>query len=288
MTDTEHPRQPTAKDRELAWILYTEFRTRIATQGLHYRAGDEGAALQSLHQLFGIARQAIKAGGPECRQVANLVIDALNVQLRPFTARWHRRQVEGRLVNDDDRRVFRRELEGVRQRLSEFSRELEHIAEGGNSREAVEALPVTPPPNDTPLPFDRLLFAWSPANADSLLEAEQEAIRKRRAAAKMAAGGDEAAAAPLTNLAGLACSGGGIRSATLCLGVAQSLAKHGILPRLDYLSTVSGGGYFGAFLSSYLNDEDHEKVGLEPGKLPFAEAGQPEPAPLRQLRNQSK
>ena len=288
MTDTEHPRQPTAKDRELAWILHTEFRTRIATQGLHYRAGDEGAALESLHQLFGIARQAIKAGGPECRQVANLVIDALNVQLRPFTARWHRRQVEGRLVNDDDRRVFRRELEGVRQRLSEFSRELEHIAEGGNSREAVEALPVTPPPNDTPLPFDRLLFAWSPANADSLLEAEQEAILKRRAAAKMAAGGDEAAAAPLTNLAGLACSGGGIRSATLCLGVAQSLAKHGILPRLDYVSTVSGGGYFGAFLSSYLNDKYHEKVGLEPGKLPFAEAGQPEPAPLRQLRNQSK
>ncbi|MFM8444700.1 MAG: hypothetical protein ACKN9W_15360, partial [Methylococcus sp.] len=138
------------------------------------------------------------------------------------------------------------------------------------------------------LPFDRLLFARLPTNADSLLAAEPTAIRERRAAAKMAAGGDEAAAAPLTNLAGLACSGGGIRSATLCLGVAQSLAKHGILPRLDYLSTVSGGGYFGAFLSSYLNDPAPAQVGLEPGKLPFAEAGQPEPAPLRQLRNHSK
>ncbi|MFM8444324.1 MAG: hypothetical protein ACKN9W_13435 [Methylococcus sp.] len=242
MTDTEDPRQPTAKDREVAWILYTEVRTRIATQGLHYRAGDEGTALESLHQLFGIARQAIKAGGPECRQVANLAIHALNTHLRPFTARWHRQQVEGRLVNDDDRRAFRRELEGVRQRLSQFSRQLGVIAEGEDYQEAVGAPPVTPPPVETALPFDRLLFARLPTNADSLLAAEQTAIRERRAAAGMAAGGDEAAATPLTNLAGLACSGGGIRSATLCLGVAQSLARHGLLPRLDYLSTVSGGG----------------------------------------------
>lgn len=57
---------------------------------------------------------------------------------------------------------------------------------------------------------------------------------------------------------------------------------------MDYLSTVSGGGYFGAFISSYLNDANREKVGLEAGKLPFAEPGHAEPAPLRQLRNNSK
>jgi hypothetical protein len=47
---------------------------------------------------------------------------------------------------------------------------------------------------------------------------------------------------------GVALSGGGIRSATFCLGVFQSFAKHGFLPKIDFLSTVSGGGYLGSFL----------------------------------------
>src|SRR5687768_6814876 len=41
---------------------------------------------------------------------------------------------------------------------------------------------------------------------------------------------------------GLAFSGGGIRSATFNLGILQGLAEHGLLRRVDYLSTVSGGG----------------------------------------------
>ncbi len=45
---------------------------------------------------------------------------------------------------------------------------------------------------------------------------------------------------------GLALSGGGIRSATFCLGLLRALAKNGVLHRFDYLSTVSGGGYVGA------------------------------------------
>jgi len=47
---------------------------------------------------------------------------------------------------------------------------------------------------------------------------------------------------------GFALSGGGIRSATFCLGVFQALARRELLHRIDFLSTVSGGGYFGAFL----------------------------------------
>ncbi|MEO5794838.1 MAG: hypothetical protein ABIP34_07435 [Rhodoferax sp.] len=59
---------------------------------------------------------------------------------------------------------------------------------------------------------------------------------------------------------GLALSGGGVRSATFALGlmrglaqnrcgsgsVSRGLARDGLLGRLDYLSTVSGGGYIGA------------------------------------------
>ena len=43
-------------------------------------------------------------------------------------------------------------------------------------------------------------------------------------------------------------SGGGIRSATFNLGILQGLTERGILPFIDYLSTVSGGGYIGTWL----------------------------------------
>lgn len=49
---------------------------------------------------------------------------------------------------------------------------------------------------------------------------------------------------------GIALSGGGIRSATFCLGLFQALARERLVRRIDYLSTVSGGGYFGSFLGS--------------------------------------
>ncbi len=51
------------------------------------------------------------------------------------------------------------------------------------------------------------------------------------------------------NLKGLALSGGGIRSASFCLGVMQALAKNKKLKLFDYMSTVSGGGYLGGSLS---------------------------------------
>ena len=48
--------------------------------------------------------------------------------------------------------------------------------------------------------------------------------------------------------AALCLSGGGIRSAAYCLGVLQALAKARLLGRFHYASTVSGGGYIGAWL----------------------------------------
>jgi hypothetical protein len=51
------------------------------------------------------------------------------------------------------------------------------------------------------------------------------------------------------HLTGLAISGGGIRSASFALGVLQGLNKHNILRKVDYLSTVSGGGYIGSSLT---------------------------------------
>src|SRR5205823_5320736 len=44
---------------------------------------------------------------------------------------------------------------------------------------------------------------------------------------------------------GLALSGGGERSAAVCLGALQALSHNNALRNIDYLSTVSGGGYIG-------------------------------------------
>lgn len=54
-------------------------------------------------------------------------------------------------------------------------------------------------------------------------------------------------------LAGLAFSGGGIRSATFNLGIIQALCTRGCIGRFDYLSTVSGGGYIGSWLSALIH-----------------------------------
>src|SRR5262249_16284728 len=54
------------------------------------------------------------------------------------------------------------------------------------------------------------------------------------------------------NLIGLALSGGGVRSAAFCLGALQALDEARVLDRVDYLSTVSGGGYIGCSLSAGL------------------------------------
>ncbi len=53
-------------------------------------------------------------------------------------------------------------------------------------------------------------------------------------------------------LTGLAFSGGGIRSATFCLGIIQGMAAKRKLSTFDYLSTVSGGGYVGSWLSALI------------------------------------
>src|SRR3954470_10163154 len=58
---------------------------------------------------------------------------------------------------------------------------------------------------------------------------------------------------PVDELVGLALSGGGIRSASFNLGVLQGLHSRNALWMFDYLSTVSGGGFIGAWWSAWLS-----------------------------------
>jgi hypothetical protein len=82
-------------------------------------------------------------------------------------------------------------------------------------------------------------------------------------------------------LVGVGLSGGGIRSATFALGVFQGLARLKLLGKIDYLSTVSGGGYFGSFFGrlftrDYVRGvEDVEEALALPGQG-SAERGSPE------------
>ena len=71
------------------------------------------------------------------------------------------------------------------------------------------------------------------------------------------------------DLRGLAFSGGGIRSASFCLGVAQALEeglKDRGLESFEYLSTVSGGGYTGAALTWLRHQQETKAQGYENGE----------------------
>lgn len=65
---------------------------------------------------------------------------------------------------------------------------------------------------------------------------------------------------------GIALSGGGIRSATFCLGVLQALANKDRLKHFDYISTVSGGGYVGCSLQWWWHQHDADRN--KPKELP--------------------
>jgi hypothetical protein len=89
-------------------------------------------------------------------------------------------------------------------------------------------------------------------------------------------------------MTGLALSGGGIRSASFCLGVLQALNAEGILSKFDYLSTVSGGGYIGTSITVSMSSaeiEARKKAGGEalalndtnyqvPWRFPFGKTGE--------------
>lgn len=80
------------------------------------------------------------------------------------------------------------------------------------------------------------------------------------------------------SLVGLALSGGGIRSASLALGLLQSLYGRRILPYIDYLSSVSGGGYAGAYLSSAALRAGRQGNNLDLDDAPDDESGDEAPA----------
>jgi hypothetical protein len=94
----------------------------------------------------------------------------------------------------------------------------------------------------------------------------------------------------------LCISGGGIRSATFGLGIVQGLSRKGLLRRWHYLSTVSGGGYLGSWLSAWIHRQRRRtpdpaqalaEVESQLGGAPGSPLD-PGPEPLTYLRSYSR
>lgn len=90
---------------------------------------------------------------------------------------------------------------------------------------------------------------------------------------------------------GLALSGGGMRSASFALGVLQALARCDRLKEIDYLSTVSGGGYIGSSLTWLLHrpwrfsrEKPEVSFGVGPDDFPFGIATDPTRQPGMESR----
>jgi hypothetical protein len=259
-------------DELAAHDLLSELRTRIATQPFPYQYGVEAKALESLWEVFALARKAMK-DHPGCAKFASITTNMLNIDLRPVTAKWHRALKAGVLDSRDGANEFRADLATVRQRLVSFAERLQLMAYG--ERVPDEITPDVMDANEILRCFRPLRFGldetWASASDINADEAAEVAARRQRALINREDGADAA---------GLALSGGGIRSATFCLGVVQVLAARGLMTHFDFLSTVSGGGYTGSFITSRVGD------GAEFGQIaaPFG----PDTDAVRYVRQNAK
>lgn len=129
-----------------------------------------------------------------------------------------------------------------------------------------------------------------------VLEAEYRALHGELPADYPAAGDDEtrlraiwtAIHGLLEKRAALCISGGGIRSATFGLGILQGLARCGLLGRFHFLSTVSGGGYIGSWLTAWIHREPGGLTSVQE-QLASPQSGRPNPEPceIQNLRSYS-
>ncbi|MGO6667650.1 hypothetical protein ELI49_30305 (plasmid) [Rhizobium ruizarguesonis] len=241
---------PDAQDAQAAHAFHVELISRIATQPLGYSDGVEERALTSVFDLFARAR-AICDANLKGTTFETLVWYVLNKHVRPFTAKWHAKKTSGALNALDTSDQFRSELKDVQAALISLDHALQGVmsAEGYHIPEAAAYNPNLQSIDDEMAksvrwrPMGEKVVVKGEANYD-LAERESLWVQRRR----------DSYGLTMTQpwAAGLALSGGGIRSATFALGVMSSLAKRDLLRQFDYLSTVSGGGYAGTFLTQLL------------------------------------
>ena len=115
-------------DKKAAWEMYVELLTRITTQYLAPEHGDEKTALTSVHSLFGITREILKKYGASCIEFTKIAVVVLNQIIRPFTAKWHKKNLEDAFENPAECKEFREELTQLQSKLRNYTRLLSDIA----------------------------------------------------------------------------------------------------------------------------------------------------------------
>ncbi len=123
--------QPKDKDKDAAWEMYIELLTRITTQSLAEKDGDEKTALASIFSIFGTTRQIIKTHGRSCSEFTKIAIIILNQKIRPFTAKWHKVSLENGFDGHGKEKVcrkFRKDLTGLQKILIIYTQMLGEMA----------------------------------------------------------------------------------------------------------------------------------------------------------------
>jgi hypothetical protein len=119
---------PTQDDMIAAWDMYVELLTRITTQPLEEGTGDEDTALTSIYSVFPITREILKNKGREAKEFTKIAIIVLNQIIRPFTAKWHKKKIEGAFADSTECKKFRGELIVLQNELKCYSRLLADMA----------------------------------------------------------------------------------------------------------------------------------------------------------------
>ena len=120
---------PQEADKNAAWDMYIELLTRITTQPLADKHGDEKTALDSIYSLFPITRQIIKDNGRDCIEFTKIAIIILNQKIRPFTAKWHKLSLDDAFEDKEQCKIFRQELKDLQHILSIYSAMLADMAD---------------------------------------------------------------------------------------------------------------------------------------------------------------
>ncbi|MBK8759005.1 MAG: hypothetical protein IPM03_00895 [Sulfuritalea sp.] len=135
--------RPRDEDKLAAWQLYVELLTRTAARPPDKDFSDEKADLESINSIIEITRQILRPLSRDSMEFAKIAILALNQVVRPFTAKWNRRSVEGAFAGSDSRRSFGEELSALTATLRKIARMLADMA-GVDDLTALESASLKP------------------------------------------------------------------------------------------------------------------------------------------------
>lgn len=250
-------------DANAAHEFLAELTTRIATRRLPYRDGVEKTALESLVDVFRAGRATVLKY-PGCLVAKVHIEDLLNGIIAPFTAEWHPKAERGLLDSRDGSDEFREQLWKLQDRIREAAEQLADVAAGGDGKKPIsrnwdqDSTDVAAGRSVQLSNVGKTKAAPSPIH--DWENDEKAAVDARRSHFGLCDCRE-------VGTFGLALSGGGIRSAAFSLGVVQVLADRELLKEVDYLSTVSGGGYTGSFLTRRLGEAPGTGEAADSGKV---------------------